>query len=425
MKKNEKTKLLVALIITILVIAIRDLYINSLPFMAFSGITLISSLFLNSTGRAMYIISLLPFCRGIPYSEMILVVLLISLYYGIINKKTIEIKFFVPIVVIFILEICGYVYYNNFSNYIFYCVVYMIFVSYVISQRLLKDVAKEGILMYSISTIISIVLVVIREVISVGFDTIITYGMRFGANYENVSVTSYNANELGLYACVAVALLMVLNIKQKNKLSLIFSAIITFLGFLSISRTYIVTILLVWVAYMLFNGIKVYNIIILSSSVIIILYILSICYPEMAEYVFSFILERMNAEDIGSLSGRTDIAEFYLNNQFSDIWAMFFGFTQRYLHILHGAASHNGFHEIFICWGIIGTFVVIYWFYVLLSKCNENNVKINSVVINWCPVILFFIYIQTIQFFTQNCYLIVFLVSTLAFSLNNNVKIKY
>ena len=127
---NNKIIFISLWILTILLILVRDILSISIPFILFSGICAVASLILNQQNRILYILSLLPFCKGLPYSEMILIVLLIDLLFSIFSKKKL-IKFtdLFCLIGILVIELINYVYFNIFSDLIIYLMIYMFFVS--------------------------------------------------------------------------------------------------------------------------------------------------------------------------------------------------------------------------------------------------------------------------------------------------------
>ena len=74
--KIKDNKAYILLSVTVLLTALRDCMDLSIGFAVFSGVTLLAGLTLDTIDRFFYIFSLIPFSRGLPYSEMILIILI-------------------------------------------------------------------------------------------------------------------------------------------------------------------------------------------------------------------------------------------------------------------------------------------------------------------------------------------------------------
>ena len=409
LNKNKNITLsLVMIFITAGFIIYRDLFNNGIPFLVFSALCMINC-----------ITSLLPFCRGIPYSEMILIVLAFEFFIAILNRKNIfDFKYFVPILLIIVIELVDYLYYDIFSDVIIYLTVYMLFVSFAVFNKIFSGYERSALIMYSICTFLAIFSVIIREVNTYGLDYILTYNIRFGANVEGLKVTNFNANELGLYCSVAVALLLVLNYNKKNIFLFIFSIFLSILGIVSISRTYILVIVILWLLYLLTSGLSLVRVGLIIFVFFFSFLVLFNLLPEFMDWIFNYLGERGQEVTEDGFGGRFSLISFYNTKIFDNVWSFLFGYSQKYLQITHAfEASHNAIQETVVCWGITGLIIGIYWIVLLLKSSIVKSAGGKIKFFYFVPIIIFLLFVQTIQLFTMNCYLFALLISIIPLSM--------
>lgn len=409
-KTNQKEILL--LFITYLLIFVRDMQIINIPFLCFSFLCIIASITLPLSLLYMYIICLVPFCRALPYSEMILIVLISTLVRRIIKDGKIKHPIsYVLVLFLVAIELIGESIWGEFSNEIIYLAVYLIFISYYIGNRLYSTLESKVIKQYILSTILALGFVIFREINTLGLDYIMTYNVRFGANTNDIMVTNFNSNEMGLYAIIAISLSLVLYIYMK-KIIYLFSAIgLSLLGIFSISRTFMVLLILVWLIFLVMSKLSLTKKIIILFLLFLISFVLFILFPEMIEWISGYFQERTLES-----GGRINLITLYFDKQFDSIYGFLFGYTSMYMNVLKtNIAVHNGLQEMLICWGIVGTVVALYWIYTMIKKVGLSNKKIQiNNMYKWFPLIVFFIYIQAIQFFSQHNYIVVFLIALLS-----------
>ena len=91
---NKIVNSYIAIIVLTLLILIRDLGHITVPFIIFSFTVLIFGLLTDSNGRLLIISYLLPFCRALPYSELLIIVLFIDMVFSIKkNQSTFRVIF--------------------------------------------------------------------------------------------------------------------------------------------------------------------------------------------------------------------------------------------------------------------------------------------------------------------------------------------
>ena len=209
---------------------------------------------------------------------------------------------------------------------------------------------------------------------------------------------------------------------KKNGLLLIFATVLSLLGIVSISRTYILIIVVTWVLYLIMSGLKISKVFLIIVCFGMLLVLSFIVMPSFMSWVFGFLNERGQDITDGGLNGRIELFNFYNHKIMDGVWSLLFGHSQNYLSItMAKEASHNAIQEVVVCWGVLGLFVSIYWIYNLykgaISKVKGYKIKM----IYFLPMIIFILFIQSIQLFTMNCYLIVLLVSIIPLSMKEEM----
>ncbi len=409
-------KLYIVLFAFIILIIARDNLRISIPLSLFSAVTLVCSFWLDNQDRIVFPCVLLPFCRGLPYSEMLLIVIGVSC---LIHFRSIKIcaKYYIPILIIIIIEIFDYIKFDVSSNEILYLAIYMIFVTYVIEQRLYEGIEEKMIVLYSYSTIFSVIIVVLREIQSLGIDYIMTYNVRFGANNNELTVTNYNSNELGLYCCVAAALLLLLYSHRKNIMCFVLALTVSVIGLVSVSRTFMLVLLIVWGLYFLYEKKSVKNIILWITMIVIVILVINKFFPDISQWILNY-YERRNLEaSTDGFGGRTAIISKLFNNYFSSCWSILFGFSEMYSIVLQTGGAHNGLQEMLISWGIVGFIVSCGWICMLLYHFKASYRRIEWKY--YTAFIIFFIFVQTIQLFTMHNYLILMMISMVAMAVGD------
>ena len=402
--RTKKNLLLPLLAGFIILIAARDIFSLTIPFNILSLYSLCAILLLPRKMRGVYICALLPFCRGIPYSEIILVYLLTDILLNYRHTK-IRIKMYLPILFITLLDLIDMIVFQVLSGETIYLFVYMFFITYIIDQRLFDGMERKIIFSFVVSVFFATFFVVVREIKLYGLDYIFTYNVRFGANTDGKQVTNFNANELGLYCSTAVAFLLMLNLNGiKHEFTVAFAIALTGLGMLSVSRSFLLVVLLVWSMYFVFSNKKLKSILIFVLLFIAVILMVQRLFPDILAWVKEFYQERNDQALTDKMGGRLEILFRYFKLSTSSVYGMLFGYSEQYrLYFNEESACHNGFQEIYVSWGIIGCVLAAFWIIQMMRnvKCAQNRSFSR-----YMSVIAFFVFILAIQLFTMHNYLI-------------------
>lgn len=330
---NKKYNANIAIVILTSLILGRDLINISVPFIVFTAIVILGGLFTDSNGRLVVISYLLPFCRALPYSEMLLVVLGIELLCSI-KKKKIHIKLYFPILGIIIIELLDYLRFDIFSNEIIYLVLYMIYATYVIDQKIAEEQEGKIAIAFSMGSIIAVISVVIREVSELGMNYITVYGVRFGSETNGRMVTNFNSNELGMYCAVAASFMIIEYLHNKKKINIVLGVIVSLLGFVSISRTYLIIIFMIWFYYIVKQLKSLRGIILTITMLIVTIYLFNRFLPDFTAWIMEYYAKRNKQSSIDGFGGRAGIMSTLFSYYFASIWSILFGYSEMYSIIL-------------------------------------------------------------------------------------------
>lgn len=413
-KADSAQKIWIFLAVFVAIIIGRDIMVLPISFGMISLFTIMCGVFLNNKERALFVCACLPFCRGIPYSEILLIMLGLSFLSGLGNLK-IKLIYYMPVIGIGMIELLDYVYFNHFSNEIIYLLIYMLYATYILEQKIYEGIEQKIAYIYSIATIASVLIVVTREIKLMGLDYVFTYNVRFGANTAGAMVTNYNANELGLYCAVAASLMLLLYYVNAKTYYMFLAAVTTVIGFMCVSRAYLLVIVLVWLFYFIYSKKNFKSLVSIISVAILAFFVIAQFFPEISDWLFGYYTERMDEENLDQMGGRFTIILKYLGFSFSSAWTLLFGYSGEYVQSLEAGAVHNGIQEVFVCWGILGLLIVFGWVVLLLKNSNEKMCKGNYT--RFTPFIIFFIYIQSLQWFSMHNYLILMMISMVGISI--------
>ncbi len=212
---------------------------------------------------------------------------------------------------------------------------------------------------------------------------------------------SINANGMAFLALMAVAIaLVLLNQKQiSKKIAIPVIIYCSFIGALTISKTFVicyaVLIVVFYFWYLIAHSKNVF------SGIGIALLVVA------AFILFSFTNVYQNIQfrfENGDLTtGRADIFAGYMGymSNHPDKWL--FGVGLQYPNIKAGIESvpHNAFLETYVCLGIVGLIVVIFFFCNLFYLFRRRHILVNQrkpKILNYIPFFIYLFFIQTFQF---------------------------
>ncbi|MBO7303964.1 MAG: O-antigen ligase family protein [Clostridia bacterium] len=231
-------------------------------------------------------------------------------------------------------------------------------------------------------------------------------GFRFGVSEktEETFTFNYNANALGFMCNIAIAGLFI-NIHNKTAkiIDYLMLAFCIFIGLLTVSRTFLICLLISVVAYVLLQqkslGKKIAVIAGLLAAIGVLLLVISNFFPEIIENY----TVRFGDEDV--TGGRSYLFEFYNKFIFSSPDRLLFGIGIQ--NIAEKASSimgevvqvpHNGYQQLVVAWGIPGFVLMVLFVYQIIKKASRSNP--NPLLIGYLPFLILMINILAGQFVT-------------------------
>ena len=218
-------------------------------------------------------------------------------------------------------------------------------------------------------------------------------------------IFSVNSNGIALMAMLAVSSVMLLFVKKylTLKVAIPLLAYFTLVGFLTISKTFILVYVGFWCLYVCWYVKKSGSNILKPIMLISVLGIAVVALWNTS--IVQNVLARFDTNDI--TTGRIDVARDYLDYMSEHSFASFLGIG---LQNVVGKVSmkhvpHNALLEIFVCFGVIGLALYLMFFVVLFRmsfsyRSTESNQW--HEVINYLPFVAFIVFIQSLQFLRIN-----------------------
>ena len=233
-----------------------------------------------------------------------------------------------------------------------------------------------------------------------------------------------NSNGIALLAMVAAAAILLMFNKRYLSLSwsiigMVFAA---FVGFLTVSKTFILVFAGMYLLYLIWyilksNGKNITPIFVLAVSIVAFIVL-----PQTT--IVKNVLDRFSSGDL--TTGRIDVANEYLDFMFKDFSRVILGMGLQNITIKSGFVHvpHNAILEIFVCFGIVGIIMFSVYF-INLIKMNIEYRKNNSLekanFINYLPVVVYVVFIQSLQFMRINyIYAMIAIVFACLLLKNNN-----
>lgn len=229
-----------------------------------------------------------------------------------------------------------------------------------------------------------------------------------GYDTGRFSGLAYDTNFYGVWCAFFISLLVLLVSKVTNKfekriyLMLVF--ILLFLGMLTYSKAFFLTIFLVFILYLIFvtklNPFKIF----LSFSFLFILDKLLVKLVDFSvqEFIESRFIEK--ATNLTSFTTHRNLLwKEYLDFSFSSKEKFLYGAGMNNP-IISKQVAHNFYIEVLYLFGLIGlTLFVLFWIYYFIKMLNLNKKNIN--IYSFSPMLTFLFIAFSLNFFnvTETC----------------------
>lgn len=260
----------------------------------------------------------------------------------------------------------------------------------------------------AICTIFMCLVVLSKLLIDSGFQVGHAFAnmQRLGSFSDEETGAYFNPNTLG-YFCIlsSIGLLQLQATNRRKILDIIMTMFLLVCGILTMSKTYIVCLLIMVMLFIFAQQGKTIEKVKFIISILLIGLGIFICVLVFFPTVVDSILIRFSVEDISS--GRMELFSLYNEYIFSSVKNLFFGCglssmnmsLNKYFRVTNAQVSHNGFQEILIVWGIPGM-ILFLTFLCILIKQSRKTLQ-NQKLINYIPLILLLIKVQAGQMITS------------------------
>ena len=219
-------------------------------------------------------------------------------------------------------------------------------------------------------------------------------------------IFSINANGIALMAMLAISLTMLLYNRRylSNVIAILLMIYYSIIGLLTVSKTFILVYIGWWCLYICWYSVA-NNRNIFKTVALIIAFFVAVRILWNTDIVQNIII-RFDVNDL--TTGRIDVAGEYLDFMRHNNVASVFGIGLQNVTgktaLVH--VPHNAILEIFVCFGGIGIIAYIIFFLSLITTGiyiqRRGDNTIHSFFINLIPFIVFFIFIQSLQFLRIN-----------------------
>ena len=359
-------------------------------------------LFIGDEQEIIYMLCFIfPLLNGLPGTYILLAAVLLI----VLKRKVLPAKVFGLVVFYGLLEFFASIWYpaSNITEIVGYMLTLFIFLFFLhgefdVDYRKCIELYIIGVFVFCFIDIIS----GIRYSSGNWLTYVSTGQFRFGRMQTGEALMRIggNANELAYYAIVATfSGLFLVRVRAENKLKKVLIVLCTIFimiaGSLSLSRSYVLSILILLLIFVLFNLRGVRKII--SAGLIIgllaaIIYILIQKNPE----IYQGFITRFSDENVLTGNGRTLIYKEHMKAWAIDIRTILFGAgVTQYVDALGlVSAQHNMILQIIECYGIFGALV----FFVTIIKPVKGFIKERLPIEAWLPILSVLIFTQSIQF---------------------------
>lgn len=423
MKNRINLKLIISLIIVTLMVYINDLGIYQIPPVIFIATISIITFLLPLHELFQFFFFMIPFSCSMHGG----VFLPILICFILKSKKNNVYQFIFPIVIIIIelFHFTSYSFETDFGNFGMYAIIILLFFIFLFKDDITNDDIKKSIQFYISGTVLALTSVVLIAIISYSFIDIFSGAYRIGGDVDSELTTGYtrmNANTLAYFVITAISLLLYTKEIFKNKIiKILFLILLTIIGILSTSRTFILLFaLLVIFKVSLSNNIKErISVILIGLTLIVSGYLI---FPTYIESFTERYTKRFEEDGLKTAGGRSTLFQDYNDFLLDNPERLIYGTgVVHYKEVCKQRNSiHNGTQQIYVCYGIIG--IIIYLVVIVIFKRRYIKKSSNLRTQNFIPLFACFLFDQSIQFLLPFVLMLPFVASVLPLRLKDDIQ---
>jgi hypothetical protein len=295
----------------------------------------------------------------------------------------------------------------SFDQYIVYLIVYML-LNIAIFMPNPKFDYLFIIKAFIWSVLVTNTIIFINTIRLYSFNDIIYNGVRVGTletlDTSNIYFLSDNVNAIGLKCILVVAIISVLLLNGKIRMRLLYiiiGCIIAIYGLLTLSKTYLLTLVfiisfIIIVEICKFRKRISFKYIILISFIGITLFFMRSIFSVLINNIFTRF-------EVSGLSARDIVFKMYNEFIFGDMSQFFWGIGIQ--HIAKKAqlpfSPHNAIQEVFVAWGVVGLLLVLYFFNSYLKNIKKVLKRKHLNLLSFAPILALIISTMASRIFSQ------------------------
>lgn len=425
--KDSSTFLLISVVIIMTgLIYARDLMGISISKYILLVVAVVPAFFMSYSSLIYFVCFLFPIASGIPDNHVFpLLAIILLIKKPIALQRNALICFFV----ILFFEFMHYPFYDfsiRLSNVVGYSTT-IFFLCYFSVLKQFEVNNKQCIMYFCLGLLVLLLGIWYITRINGGVEMLLESSQRIGEtrvlySVDDTIVLNMNSNALGYYSIVGLSLLFVMYYLNKMRFILLFlmSAVFVYVGSLSVSRTWLISVVLLIVAFMIMipkvrttkNGFRYFM---LLALVVMGAYALF-----QNEFIYQAFFNRMTDASVSTGNGRVEAFQDYNKALIGNPFYLIFGAGAiHYGDVLNiNLSVHNGLQQILVSYGIIG-FV---FFLVIAIKAFRMNYRKGFVICS-IPFLVAFFFIQSGQFLFPQYNMYPFIACFIALRLSDDDKI--
>ena len=410
------------IIIMTLMLVVRDLMDISINKYIFVAIVIAFCIFAKPIEIPVISCFLFPLLWGLPYTWFIAPIVIIYLF----KKRRINTKALCLIAFFILAEILASIWYPS-ANVIdiikYISVLSMFFVLLFeddVDRKRCVNAFFAGIFLLCFVIFVKTIMTAPSNWLDLFVKGWFRFGMIQGDEGGEIALR-VNTNTLAYYSSIGISFSLIgidLYEQKRKVLAIVSFLFFTLVGFLTLSRSWILVVILCVFLFLMgraksvksaiqtaFIGMIVIAVIILGSQLV----------PALREGVIA----RLQASDNSTGGGRTYLCREYFRIWVNNIRFFFLGTGVTQYKKVSGISQsmHNMFQQIIVSYGVVGSVVFLYGLFTPLLKRKTKRL------ILWLPMISVLLFVQTIQFINPEALMLPYVVALYTLRMEDNEEV--
>lgn len=381
----------------------------------FSFLILIRDLGVATVSRAFFVVLTLLISVVLPYKSLrsfsffyivggagvyggALAIIVVALLMKLEKKNIYQFVFTLIILLLELIHFSTYSFNVEFNKYLVFSIFISFFFFLLFDDNYNNNEIYNDLRYYVLGTAVALFIIILHSVLLFGVAETLLGSARLGAGFEeeemSEGMTELNANYMGYYSIVAIALLLFIkNLFNKNWLKYVLLTVLVLAGIMSSSRTWLLIMALVVIIHFIVGQKRT------KFEIIVFVLLLIVFASRFTNYTDAFIgrfENRFEEENLSTVGRRTDIFAEY--NQFLNEHPekMMFGTGCIYYKKICNIAysTHNGTQQLIVCCGLFGLIVFAWCGVVFYRRYYTKAVGF----LVYVPFFICVLFLQTIQF---------------------------